>query len=96
MAGHGLRLIARCTGILDELLERLPAEVAQADPELALLVVAEAIVRGDPETAAVHLRLARQNQELPEDRRGRLGCARDLQDRPGMAGGRPRRGAGRR
>jgi LuxR family maltose regulon positive regulatory protein len=73
MAEHGFHLILHgAAGLLDELLGRLPAEVARADPELALLVAAEAIVRGDPETAAVHLRLARQQAPPPEHRRGRF------------------------
>jgi LuxR family maltose regulon positive regulatory protein len=75
MAEHGLHLILHgAAGILDELLAGLPAGVAQADPELALLVAAGGIVRGDHETAAVHLRLAQQQEApSPEDRRGRFG-----------------------
>ena len=73
MAEHGLHLVLHgAAGILDELLGRLPAEVAQADPELALLVAADAIVRGDPETAAVQLRLAQEKVAPTEERRGRF------------------------
>ena len=73
MAEHGLHLILHgAAGLLDELLGRLPAEVAKADPGLALLVAADAIVRGDPETAAVPPRLARQQAPPPEGQRGRF------------------------
>jgi LuxR family transcriptional regulator, maltose regulon positive regulatory protein len=77
MAEHGLHLVLHgAAGILDEL-ERLPADVAQADPELALLVAADGIVRGDLETAAAHLQLAQQQARQreappPEDRRRRF------------------------
>jgi LuxR family maltose regulon positive regulatory protein len=74
MADHGLHLVLHGpAGILDELLERLPADV-RADPELALLAAAGGIVRGDSETAAVHLRLAQRQarRRPPEDRRSRF------------------------
>jgi LuxR family maltose regulon positive regulatory protein len=76
IAEHGLHLVLHgAAGALDELLGRFPADVAQADPELALLVSADGIVRGDPETAAAHLRLAQlkaQEEPLPEGRRDRF------------------------
>jgi LuxR family transcriptional regulator, maltose regulon positive regulatory protein len=74
MAEHGLSLILRGeAATLHELVGRLPTDLAQADPELALLAAADRIVHDDPETAAAHLRLARQRAELlGEDRRARF------------------------
>jgi LuxR family transcriptional regulator, maltose regulon positive regulatory protein len=72
MAEHGLSLILRGeAATLHELVGRLPADLAQADPELALLAAADRIQHDDPETATAHLRLARQ-ELLQEDRRGRF------------------------
>jgi LuxR family transcriptional regulator, maltose regulon positive regulatory protein len=74
MAEHGLRLILRGeAGTLHDLAGRLPADVAQADPELGLLAAAEQIVLDDPETASASLGLALQQEKLlREDRRGRF------------------------
>jgi LuxR family transcriptional regulator, maltose regulon positive regulatory protein len=74
MAEQGLSLILRGDGAtLHDLIGQLPADVAQADPELALLGAADGIVSGDPETATASLRLAQQQQaRLREDRQGRF------------------------
>jgi LuxR family transcriptional regulator, maltose regulon positive regulatory protein len=74
LAEHGLRLILRDeAATLHELVGRLPADLVQADPELALLGAADRVVSEDPETATAYLRLAQQRQELlHQDRRGRF------------------------
>jgi len=71
-AEHGLRLILRSdAGTLEELLARLPADLVQAEPELALLATADRLLRDDPDVAGIDLRLAEQQAQLPEDRHGR-------------------------
>ena len=71
-AEHGLRLILRSdVGTLEELLGRLPVELVQAEPELALLAAADRLLRDDPDVAGIDLRLAEQQARLPEDRHGR-------------------------
>jgi LuxR family transcriptional regulator, maltose regulon positive regulatory protein len=74
MAEHGLSLILRGdAATLHDLVGGLPADLAQAEPELALLGVADGIVSDDPEAATASLRLAqRQEALLREDRRGRF------------------------
>jgi LuxR family transcriptional regulator, maltose regulon positive regulatory protein len=74
MAEHGLSLILRGeAATLHDLVARLPADLAQADPELALLAAVDGVVAHDPETATAYLRVARQQEELlPEHRRGRF------------------------
>jgi LuxR family transcriptional regulator, maltose regulon positive regulatory protein len=71
---HGPRLAQRGeAATLRDLLGRMPADLVQADPELALLAAAERIASYDPEAASGHLQLARQRQQLlREDRRGRF------------------------
>jgi LuxR family maltose regulon positive regulatory protein len=71
---HGLSLILRSdSATFRHLTGQLPSSLAQANPELALLVAADGIVRDDPEAAAVHLRLAEQRAgELDGDRRDRF------------------------
>jgi LuxR family maltose regulon positive regulatory protein len=72
MAEHGLGLILRGdAATLQDLLGRLPGDLVQEDPELALLGAAERILSDDPGTAIARLRLADQREALPEDRRGR-------------------------
>src|SRR5512133_549286 len=69
---HGLRLILRSDGgTHQELLGRLPADLVQAEPELALLAAADRLLRDDPDVAGIDLRLAEQQARLPEDRHGR-------------------------
>jgi LuxR family maltose regulon positive regulatory protein len=70
---HGLSLILRDeAAMLHRLLGRLPADLVQDDPEFALLAASEGILRDDPETATVHLRLAkRRAAALHQDRRDR-------------------------
>ena len=54
MAEHGPSLILRGhAATLHELVGRLPADLVQADPELALLGAADELVRGDAETTAI-------------------------------------------
>ena len=76
MAERGLSLILRGDGAtLRVLVGRLPADLVQADPELALLGAADRIMSDDPdpETAATCLRLAQQREALlNEDRGGRF------------------------
>jgi LuxR family transcriptional regulator, maltose regulon positive regulatory protein len=74
MARRGPSLVlAGDAATLHELVGRLPAELVQPDPELALLGAADRIVRGDPEAAAAHLLAASQQAELLSDeRRGRF------------------------
>jgi LuxR family maltose regulon positive regulatory protein len=76
MAERGLSLILRGDGAtLRVLIGRLPADLVEADPELALLGAADRIVSDDPdpETAATCLRLAQQWEAPPhEDRGGRF------------------------
>jgi LuxR family maltose regulon positive regulatory protein len=74
MVAHGLSLLLRGeAATLDHLGGRLPAELVQSDPELALLVAADGIMSADHETASAHLRLAQQREGLvDQDRRGRF------------------------
>ena len=74
MAKHGPSLVLGGDGAtLHELVGRLPAELVQPDPELALLGAADRIVRGDPDAAAAQLVAAsRQAELLSEGRRGRF------------------------
>jgi LuxR family maltose regulon positive regulatory protein len=71
---HGLRLVLRDqAATLGDLGARLPAELVQSDPELALLTAADRILAADQETAGAQLRLAREREELLAwDRRGRF------------------------
>ena len=73
MVEHGLSLILRGeAAALDHLGGRLPAELVQSDPELALLAASDRIMSADHETANAHLRLAQQREGLlDEERRGR-------------------------
>ena len=72
-AEHGLRLILRSdAGTLEELLGRLPADLVQAEPELALLAAADRLLRDDPDVAGIDLRLAEQQAPSPEDRHALL------------------------
>jgi LuxR family transcriptional regulator, maltose regulon positive regulatory protein len=74
MVEHGLRLILRGeAATLHKLGGRLPAELVQSDPELALLAASDRIMSADHETASAHLRLAQQREGLvDQDRRGRF------------------------
>ena len=74
MAKHGPSLVLGGeTAMLYELVGRLPAELVQPDPELALLGAADRIIRGDPDAAAAHLLAASQQAELlSKERRGRF------------------------
>ena len=74
MVEHGLSLILRGeAATLDHLVGRLPAELVQSDPELALLAASDRIMSADHETASAHLRLAQQREGLvDQDRRGRF------------------------
>jgi LuxR family transcriptional regulator, maltose regulon positive regulatory protein len=74
MAKHGPSLVlGGDAATLHELVGRLPAELVQPDPELALLGAADRIVRGDPDAASAHLLAASQQAELlSEERRGRF------------------------
>ncbi|MFL6295436.1 MAG: LuxR C-terminal-related transcriptional regulator, partial [Actinomycetes bacterium] len=74
MARHGPSLILRGDAVtLGDLVRRLPADLVQADPELALLGAADRIVRGDPDAAAAYLSVAPQRAELlSEERRDRF------------------------
>jgi LuxR family maltose regulon positive regulatory protein len=74
MAKHGPGLVLGGeTATLSELVGRLPAELVQPDPELALLGAADRIIRGDPDAAAAHLLAASQQAELlSKERRGRF------------------------
>lgn len=74
MARHGPSLILRGDAVtLGDLVRRLPADLVQADPELALLGAADRIVRGDPDAAAAYLPVAPQRAELlSEERRDRF------------------------
>jgi LuxR family maltose regulon positive regulatory protein len=74
MVEHGLSLILRGeAATLANLGGRLPAELVQSDPELALLAAADRIVSADHETASAQLRLAQQQAgQLDQDRRGRF------------------------
>jgi LuxR family maltose regulon positive regulatory protein len=74
MAKHGPSLVLGGeTATLSELVGRLPAELVQPDPELALLGAADRIIRGDPDAAAAHLLAASQQAELlSKERRGRF------------------------
>jgi LuxR family transcriptional regulator, maltose regulon positive regulatory protein len=71
---HGLRLVLRDqAATLGDLGARLPAELVQSDPELALLTATGRILAADQETAGAQLRLAREREEqLAPDRRGRF------------------------
>jgi LuxR family transcriptional regulator, maltose regulon positive regulatory protein len=71
---NGLSLILRSeSATFQQLIARLPANLVQGSPELALLVAAAGIVRDDPGPATVHLRLAEQRaEELDGDRRDRF------------------------
>jgi LuxR family transcriptional regulator, maltose regulon positive regulatory protein len=74
IARHGPSLILRGDAVtLGDLVRRLPADLVQADPELALLGAADRIVRGDPDAAAAYLSVAPQRAELlSEERRDRF------------------------
>jgi LuxR family transcriptional regulator, maltose regulon positive regulatory protein len=74
MAEYGLSLLLRGeSDTLRDLMGRLPAEMAQADPELALLGAADRIVSDDREAASACLRLAQQRAALlHQDRRDRF------------------------
>jgi LuxR family maltose regulon positive regulatory protein len=74
MAKHGPSLVlGGDVATLHELVRRLPTELVQPDPELALLGAADRIVRGDPDAAAAHLLAAsRQAELLSEKGRGRF------------------------
>jgi LuxR family transcriptional regulator, maltose regulon positive regulatory protein len=74
IAEHGLSLILRGdAATLHDLVGRLPAGLVRADPELALLAVADGIMSDDPDTATACLQLAGQREALlNEDRRGRF------------------------
>jgi LuxR family maltose regulon positive regulatory protein len=78
MAEQGLGLILRGdAATLHDLVGRLPAELVETDPELALLGAADRIVSDDPEAATARLRLtAGQEALLREDRRGRFALLR--------------------
>jgi LuxR family maltose regulon positive regulatory protein len=71
---HGPSLILRGdAATLRDLVGRLPADLVQADPELALLGATDRIVRGDPEAATADLLAAPQQAELLDaERRGRF------------------------
>lgn len=71
---HGPSLFLRGdTAILHDLVGRLPADLVQADPELALLGAADRIVHGEPESADADLLAAAQRAELlDEGRRSRF------------------------
>jgi len=74
IAKHGPSLIlGGDAATLREVVGRLPAELVQSDPELALLGAADRIVRDDPDVAAAQLVAASQQAELlSEQRRGRF------------------------
>ena len=74
IAKHGPSLILGGEdATLRELVGRLPAELVQSDPELALLGAAGRIVRDDPDAATAQLVAASQQAEqLSEQRRGRF------------------------
>jgi LuxR family transcriptional regulator, maltose regulon positive regulatory protein len=74
MVDHGLSLILRGeAATLHNLGRRLPAELLQSDPELALLVAADRIMSADHGTASAHLRLAQQRGHLlDQERQGRF------------------------
>ena len=74
IAKHGPSLVlGGDAATLHGLVGRLPAELVQPDPELALLGAADRIVRGDPDAAAAQLVAASQQAELlSEERRGRF------------------------
>ena len=74
MARHGPSLVLRGdTGTLGDLVRRLPADMVQADPELALLGAADQLVRDEPEAAAAHLLAeSRRAELLSEERRHRF------------------------
>ena len=74
IAKHGPSLIlGGDAATLREVVGRLPAELVQSDPELALLGAADRIVRDDPDAAAAQLVAASQQAELlSEQRRGRF------------------------
>jgi LuxR family transcriptional regulator, maltose regulon positive regulatory protein len=74
MAKHGPSLVlGGDAATLHELVGRLPAELVQPDPELALLSAADRIVRGDPDAAAAQLVAASQQAELlSKERQGRF------------------------
>jgi LuxR family maltose regulon positive regulatory protein len=70
MAKHGPSLVlGGDAAALHELVGRLPAELVQPDPELALLGAADRILRGDPDAAAAHLVAASQQAELLSEQR---------------------------
>jgi len=74
IAKHGPSLIlGGDAATLREVVGRLPAELVQSDPELALLGAADRIVRDAPDVAAAQLVAASQQAELlSEQRRGRF------------------------
>jgi LuxR family maltose regulon positive regulatory protein len=71
---HGPGLVLRGeAATLRDLVERLPADLVQADPELMLLGATDRVVRGDPEAASADLLAAQQQAALlDEERRGRF------------------------
>jgi LuxR family maltose regulon positive regulatory protein len=70
MAERGLGLVLRGeAATLRQLLGRLPVELVQADPELALLAAADRIASDDLDGASAYLQLARQRAELLDDGR---------------------------
>jgi LuxR family maltose regulon positive regulatory protein len=74
MVEHGLSLILRGeAAALEDLGGRLPAELVESDPELALLTASDRILSADHGMASAQLRLARQREGLlDQDRRGRF------------------------
>ena len=73
MARHGPGLILRGeAATLHDLVGRLPADLVQGDPELALLGAADGIVRGDLEAAVAQFLAVSQREPLSGKRQGRL------------------------
>jgi LuxR family transcriptional regulator, maltose regulon positive regulatory protein len=72
------RILRGDTATLHDQLGRLPAELVQADPELALLAAADRIVAGDPGTAATRALSGPPGAAEPSDeaRRDRLALLR--------------------
>jgi LuxR family transcriptional regulator, maltose regulon positive regulatory protein len=76
-AEHGPSLILRGhAATLHELVERLPVDLVQADPELLLLGAADRIVRGDAEATAAQPPAASQLEALPSGTRDRFALLR--------------------
>jgi LuxR family maltose regulon positive regulatory protein len=73
MADHGPGLILRGdAAVLHQLVDRLPADLVQADPELGLLGAADGIVHGDSAATTSHLLAAPQQEAAPSGNRQRL------------------------